>query len=359
MAIFSKKIVLVAVLDWGLGHASRSIPLINELQRQGVQVILASSSRAGLLLQKHFPELLYLECPAYDIHYRGGHFYWNILWQLPKMFLAILREHRWLIRMVKIYQIDAVISDSRFGCYHSTIPSVILTHQLNLPLRPPILAKLVNWVYHRWLRQFQAIWVPDFPNGLSGVLSYPSPFEITHFVGCLSRFTPTVSATKWDLLVVLSGPEPQRTRLEEIVLTQLQQLEGIKALVVQGKTEEENRQQINASLEVISYLSGNALLEALAGAEFVLCRAGYSSLMDLAILQKKAILIPTPGQPEQEYLAKRCERHSWAIVVPAQIDLAISDAVEMARQSNRKLGFPQMDPEQRLGKIITQFLSEL
>lgn len=356
MADSSKKNVLVAVLDWGLGHASRSIPVITALRAQGAEVILAGSGRSGLLLQKSFPELQFIECPAYTIHYRDRNFYWGMFKQLPKVFRAAFREYRWLQKVIRDHRIKAVISDSRFGCFSPIIPSVILTHQLNLPLSPVWLSKIVNFFYQRVLSRFDEIWVPDTPNGLSGKLSYPSPFMQTHYLGWLSRFDAASGMVVRDLLVLLSGPEPQRTHLEEIIRSQLRELSGLNVLLVQGKTDVEEGYSLGDQFEVVSYLSGQELQDAIASAAVVLCRSGYSSLMDMAKIGKRAILVPTPGQPEQEYLAERCRQNDWAIVTD-QNKLDLKYLLEQAgREKGKNFLHRELEGSQ-LSKRISDFLN--
>lgn len=351
-----QKVVLVAALDWGLGHASRSIPVVAELRKQGAEVILAGSGPSGLLLRKSYPQLTYVACPPYRIHYRGSSMYWSMFRQLPKIGVAVFREYFWLRKIIRDYHIQAVISDSRFGCFHPRVPSVILTHQLQLQLQPRWLSLLVNRIYQGWLRQFDEVWIPDLPNGLSGRLSHPSPFQHSRFVGYLSRFSPGGQMYQWDLLILLSGPEPQRSQLESIVRSQLDQLAGLRVLLVQGKPEKEGREVIREKQEVYSYLTGSALEAAIASSAIVLCRSGYSSLMDLARMRKRAILIPTPGQPEQEYLARRCREKSWATVVRDQHDLKLAAAVAAAKRQVLT-GFPPETQSDLLAKAIHQLLS--
>ena len=347
--------ILIAVLDWGLGHAGRSIPLIAEFRRQGAQVLLAGSGGAGLLLREAYPDLPFLECPSYHIHYRGRNMYWNMLLQLPKIFRAVAAEHYWLKRMIRSRRIDAVISDCRFGCYHPEVPSVMINHQLHLRLHPEWLSGIVQAIYRWWLRRFDAIWVPDQPDGLSGALSYPSPFAQTHYIGLLSRFKYLTRPPQYDLLVLLSGPEPQRTILEQQVLHQLKRLPRLRVLLVQGKTDQIKKTAIAPNIDLVSYLSGAALQEAIAGAGVVLCRSGYSSLMDLARMRKSAILVPTPGQPEQEYLAQRCEHQQWATVSNQQV-LDVEDVFGKASHSNRKIPDSRSGANDSLRSAVERFL---
>lgn len=329
--------------------------MIAELLRQDARVIMAGSGRAGRLLQKSFPDLKYYECPAYKVNYQGRDLYLSMLGQLPKIFRAVYLEHRWLRRIVAKEQVDAVISDSRFGCYHAAVPSVLITHQLNLQLQPAFLSHTVNWFYQNWLKRFRTIWIPDQPDGLSGALSYPTPFQSSVYIGLLSRFSSGSAAPKRDLLVLLSGPEPQRSRLEAIVLRQLETIPELKVLIVQGKTDEETAHQLGERMELVSYLAGAALEEAIRTSAVVLCRSGYSSLMDLATMHKPAILIPTPGQPEQEYLAQRCREKNWA-VVRTQSQLDIREALQAIRQQSIGFGTAQTTGPAILPAIVKDLL---
>jgi predicted glycosyltransferase len=353
-------LILVGVLDWGLGHAGRTIPVVKELQRQGAKVVLAGAGRAGILLQKECPDLPYLECPAYAVNYKGRNMFWAMFRQLPKIAAAILREHRWLRRIQGIYHFDAIISDSRFGCFHPSVPSVMVAHQLNLLLKPRWIFTIVNWFYRQLLRRFDEIWVPDHPNGLSGKLSTPSPFRNTRYLGWLSRMQPAAPAVKYELMVLLSGPEPQRSQLEEIILQQLSNdLPALSALLVQGKTEGHFKRRLaNTNTEVISFLTGEELSRALAQARFVLCRAGYSSLMDLAVLQKPAILLPTPGQPEQEYLARHCADSGWAYITREE-ELDLKQAIREVKEKHYRIAPGYLDHTGRLSQVISTFLHAL
>lgn len=342
------------MLDWGLGHASRIIPVIRALQKQNVEVILASSGRAGYLLRAECPELPYVACPAYAVQYTAKNMYWNMFRQGPKMLLAMVKEHFWLRRLVAEQKIDAVISESRFGCFHTAVPSVVVTHQLRLLLSPIWLSKLVNWMYQKMLHRFDMIWVPDIPNGLSGFLSYSSPFSSTHYIGLLSRMIVIKQEIDYDLLVLLSGPEPQRTILENQVVSQLKEIKDISVLIVQGKTDSKFESEVNA-VKIVSYLSGEDLQAAIAKASVVLCRSGYSSLMDLACMGKQAILVPTPGQPEQEYLAKRCQEQDWAYVVD-QSNFDLKEALQEINAMEGKLDLSDAITPENITKAVSLLL---
>ncbi len=229
--------------------------------------------------------------------------------QVPKFFLAIVREHFRSLSIIQRHSIDAVISDNRYGICSNGKPTVIITHQLfiKMPQKVKWMESAVNRLNHFFIKKFHHCWVPDLQGeeNLSGNLSHGTniPSNVD-FIGTLSPFSSVPSVKKYDLLVILSGPEPQRTILEEIITSQIKEL-PLRTLVVRGVTEENKRTQLNEKIEIVSHLTSQKMNEALMQSNAVICRSGYSSVMELASLSKSAILIPTPGQTEQEYLAER------------------------------------------------------
>lgn len=186
------------------------------------------------------------------------------------------------------------------------IPSVILCHQLNLPLKPRFLARIADWFHHLALSRFSEIWIPDFEgeNNLSGDLSHSNRRRRkVKFIGILSRMRRRESELEYDAAIVLSGPEPQRSILEHMLVEQAIAL-PLRTIIIQGKTRARQHYFVEEHVEVASYFTSEELNGCLAASKVVVCRSGYSSLMDLAALGKKALLIPTPGQGEQEYLAR-------------------------------------------------------
>jgi len=309
--------ILFAVLDWGLGHATRSLPLIQEACRQGALPVIASAGDAGRYLQQEVPGLAYVELPAYDIRYPYQNMVANMALQLPKIAYAAIREHRRVQQLIRTHRIKAVVSDNRFGCWSSAVPSVFLSHQLQLQAPVPVLSRMANKLNHYFLKRYDQCWIPDRPgeDSLSGALSVPPTGLAYRHLGLLSRFTnkrPHPIPGPVEVLALLSGPEPQRTYLEKELLPQLRALRGHKVLVrgtMGGK-------QLPASegLSVYNYLESEALGRILAAAKVVVCRSGYSSLMDLSAMGKRVLLIPTPGQTEQEYLASRLLQQGCATV---------------------------------------------
>lgn len=321
--------VLIGALDWGLGHAARSCELIRHYREAGWTVHLAAAGAAGRLLRAEFPELAYAELPAYRVRYPGPNMYLNIARQLPRLLRASYREHRWLRRFHRQTPLDLVISDSRFGLRHPAVPSVFLTHQTE-PILHPWIAAGVLPVYRAILRRFSAIWVPDVAGleRLSGQLSREEHYPHVSYIGPLSRFSAfaqgVTQPTVWDTVTLLSGPEPQRTRLERELLPQLQRLPGRNLLIRGLPGAQPNALPATARLSIQPVSYGTELARQLASARLVICRSGYSTLMDLRALRKPALLIPTPGQTEQQYLAHRAARQGWAQVQEqGQLDLSL------------------------------------
>lgn len=305
----NKKTVLVAPLDWGIGHATRCIPIIRHLLKSNCEVILASSGKSAILLRTEFPELQFHFIPSYNVEYplnRSMSF--SMLLQLPKIIIAIKSEQKWLVKFLKENKIDAIISDNRYGIYCKNTPSIFITHQLQIQF--PFAKSLLNSINSLLLKNFSEVWVPDLEGkqNLSGKLSQIHKLgNKVKFIGILSRFSeikPVKSAKKYDVCVVISGPEPQRTAFENIILHQLNEFPKIKGIVIRGLEDKPLLVNINEGVEVHSHLSEADFFNALCTSEIVICRSGYSTLMDLTCTGNKAVLVPTPGQTEQEYLAK-------------------------------------------------------
>jgi len=310
------KKILVAPLDWGLGHATRCIPIVQTLLHEGHQVVLAGNSTTQHILQQEFPELSFLDLPGYDMRYTASAFWlpWVLFKQIPKMLGRIKYEHAWLQQVVKDYQIDLIISDNRYGLYHEQLPSFIMCHQLQIQVpQSSWLHQKVNDWHAKQLARFRAVWIPDYvQESMAGQLSKPDKGLSVQYLGNLSRFQkPQVaSEIEWDIVILLSGPEPQRTILEELLMKP-QTGRNPRILLVRGKPESEDSTQYGEHVTVKSHLQAKKLQTAILQARLVICRSGYSTVMDLCKLHQRAILIPTPGQTEQEYLADYLMQRKW------------------------------------------------
>ncbi len=231
----------------------------------------------------------------------------TVIKQVPSLLLTIRKENTWLKEIVAQYNIDLVISDNRYGLYHDIVPSVIITHQLNIITGLGSMAdNILRRLHYRFLNRFNNVWVVDVRQapGLAGRLSHPKQLpRNTQYIGLLSQLEPVATTNSGYLLVLLSGPEPQRTLLADKLWQQVQSYTG-KVMFVEGSDEVAAKQDIPQHITYHKKISGDTLAAAVSGADMVICRSGYSTLMDLVKLNKKAILIPTPGQTEQEYLGR-------------------------------------------------------
>lgn len=301
--------ILVAPLGWGLGHATRCIPIINELISLNCTVWIAAGGDSLQLLRKEFPLLPFLNAEGHHVIYHSAKsdFRYVIARQVPAIIRSIRREHRWLKAIIAEHYFDIVISDNRYGMYYRGAYCVIITHQLGIKTGLGVWAdRIVRRLNYRRIRNFDECWIPDFAgkDNLAGALSHPPQLPPrARYIGALSRLEKREKTIKYDLLIILSGPEPRRTMWEKSLLLQLELFEG-NVLLVRGLPGNESHITSGSGKEIVNYLSSEALGAAIQQATWVVCRSGYTSVMDLVQLQQKAILVPTPGQTEQEYLAQ-------------------------------------------------------
>jgi uncharacterized protein (TIGR00661 family) len=302
--------VLVAPLDWGLGHATRCIPVIRKLVRQGHEVLIASDGRIEKLLKKEFPELTFVFLRGYRVRYFSFlPMTLSMILQIPKICGRIFREHKEVKKIVSRYRIDMIISDNRFGLWNKEIHSVYITHQVMIKCPPSLkfLEPVLYRIHKYFISKYRECHIPDDEKKLSGDLAhhYPLPTN-AKFIGTLSRWKGEKKGQaekNYDVIGIVSGPEPYRTSFEELLIDQLKK-SGLSALVISGKPEEQGEKKIGDKLLILPHLESKKLLEAVVSSKFVICRSGYSGIMDMAAIGKNAILIPTPGQTEQIYLAE-------------------------------------------------------
>ena len=331
--------VLVAPLDWGLGHATRCIPIINVLHEHNIDVLIAAEGPVAELLQKEYPAIVILPLKGYKISYSKGKglFILKMLLQFPKVIAAIMNEKKWLKKVVTRYKIDAVISDNRFGLHLSKTPCVYVTHQLFIETGNGLLNKVANWIHFRIINKFDECWVPDAAgeNNLAGKLSHPVRFprKPVKYLGILSRCKEIITEKKYDLLILLSGPEPQRSIFENTLLPQLKEIDG-NVLLVRGLPGTEKKIQIeNRNVLIHDHLSAELLNKLMQQSVNIIARSGYSTIMDLVTVQQKAILVPTPGQTEQEYLATYLMEKKLFFSC-SQENFSIQQAIESAGNFN-------------------------
>tara|TARA_R110002050_G_scaffold124544_2_gene243716 strand:- start:6840 stop:7895 length:1056 start_codon:yes stop_codon:yes gene_type:complete len=300
----SKRIVY-GVLNWGLGHATRSKLVINELLNRGFEVLVVSDGECLEWLRTEFPQLEFFDFPAYNVRYSKKNSQWlKLALQLPKINIAVKRERALLRDIVKDHKVDGIISDNRLGFYHPEVPSVYISHQLKLSFGWA--STLASLAHAHFINNFNQLWIPDTEDHLlAGDLSVPNHIKIPFkYVGPLSHFNFSRSVVSGDYIVaVLSGPEPQRTLLENKILEQWDP-QMSRLLLVRGSNETGIPTTKQDNIMIYPRLETDRLQSLISGAQLIISRSGYSSIMDYYKLDKNALLIPTPGQGEQEYLAK-------------------------------------------------------
>ncbi|MBL0146036.1 MAG: glycosyl transferase family 28 [Chitinophagaceae bacterium] len=311
---------MVAPLDWGLGHATRCIPIVNDLIKGGYKVIIAASAQTEVLLKKEFPQLLFLQLPGYNISYTKNKFWLplKILQQLPKIFYAIKTENKWLQQKIDEQKIDAVISDNRPGLYSKKAKCIYITHQLTIKAKLSFIENWLQKIHYKYINKFSECWIPDYEgeNNLAGDLSHPQKLPKTpvQYIGPLSRFVKKELPVIYDAAIILSGPEPQRTIFENIILAQIKHT-AKKLVLVRGLPNQPSNKKMNyPNVVCYNFLNSEELNNLLFQAKIIICRSGYSSIMDLEAVQKKAVIVATPGQTEQEYLAKTLAQKNKHII---------------------------------------------
>lgn len=311
--------ILVAPLDWGLGHATRCIPIINALLKRNAEVIIAGSGFSAQLLKNEFPDLKHYALTGYNPWYpnTGNAMVWAIAQQLPHFIKTINTEHSQINDLVKKEKIDVVISDNRYGCYSDRATSVFITHQANIIMPDSFkwMEPIVNYFNRQQISKFDTCWIPAPGRGPLGDMLPEKLPASTRFIGYLSRFKKLPVELKYDVVVVASGPDPQRKILVDMLRSQLTQL-SLNALIVRGQIEGEEKADTINNITEANYLSTDNLNTVLQQGKIIVARSGYSTIMDLTILGKKAIFIPTPGQTEQEYLAARLMPQKIAFSMP-------------------------------------------
>jgi len=288
-----------------LGHATRCIPIINALIETNFTPIIASDGIALEFLKKEFPKLKFYKLPGYAISYskKSKWFKFHLLLKTPTLFSAVIKEHEIVQKIIEKEQILGIISDNRFGVYSKKVPSVYITHQLK------VFSGSTTWltskIHQKIIQKFEVCWIPDVASkaNLSGALSRIKFNKIPiKYLGVLSRFNKKDIQKKYGILVLLSGVEPQRTLFENKLIKELSNFKG-NVLLVRGILKE-SKIKTASNFTVVNYLLAAELEKAILQSSLVIARSGYSTIMDLAVLNANAFFIPTPGLFEQEYLAK-------------------------------------------------------
>lgn len=316
----NQKKILICPLDWGLGHATRCMPLIEYFIEKKCEVIIAGNEKTNNLIKNEFPALKYLYIKGYEIKYSKNKFFlaFMLLKQIPKILRVIKCEHHWLQNNIEQEKIDLVISDNRYGLFTKKIPCVFITHQINIAVpQSAMIEKLLNKINHYFIKKFTHLWIPDYEeNSIAGKLSKNTIHHSNlSYIGILSRFNFQENVQKkYKYLFLISGPEPQRNIFEQLIFNQIKEIKS-PVLVIRGLPDSNPILNENNYITITNHLSKSDLQNAILQSEIIICRSGYSTIMDLIKLNKHAILIPTPAQTEQEYLASYLVEKKWFLIL--------------------------------------------
>jgi spore coat polysaccharide biosynthesis predicted glycosyltransferase SpsG len=306
--LITNKTIFFSALDWGLGHATRCVPIIRALEKNN-KIIIGVTPLTRIIFDEEFPQLEKINVPAYNIKYSSVFPLWlKLLLDWPGISRVIKEENNLLRKIISENKIDAVISDSRFGLYSKKVKSIFITHQLFL--KTPFANSISQKLNRNYILNFDEIWIPDFEDNeksLSCELSHGEHFHHTvKYIGPKSRLVKKEnSGKKYDYLFLISGPEPQQSILKKLLIEKCKNYPILRFAVVLPKHKAYETEQGHPHLDFFLSPDNNRLSELISQSEKIICRSGYSTLMDLHFLNKKnIILVPTPGQTEQEYLAQ-------------------------------------------------------
>ena len=315
---------MISPLNWGLGHATRCIALIKAFEEKGWEVIIGAEKQGHALLKAEFPLKKIIHLPGVEIKYsRNLPFVIKLVFQLPKILFQIYQEHLRLQKIIDTYAIDLVVSDNRYGLFSKKVPSIFMTHQLHV--KPPKLLSAFSGLLFRinlsFIRRFDRLWVPDYETSptLAGKLSHPPLKDFTDYLGPLSRFSFAEANPEFDFCLVLSGPEPQRTIFEKKALNTIPG--HATGTIIRGLPGASTTPEVKENIRIYNHLPSDEFQNYLLKSRTVICRSGYSSVMDLVTLKKPAVFVPTPGQTEQEYLARHLEGNSFSWITQKEFSL--------------------------------------
>lgn len=356
--------IFVSPLAWGLGHATRDIPIIRELASHGHDVTIATSGSALELLKKECPGCQFIHFEDYPAPYSSTRFFLpKFFANIPRLLRALADEKKMTDHLLSKNKYDAIISDSRLGVYSEEIPSFFISHQLRFSvpyyIRPvETFSQYINEHFHK---KFERVIIPSNSpdvDCISGKLCQSMRKTTNmkaYYAGILSSVRKIDVPEDLDFLIIISGPEPQRTKLEEIILKQVQELPGEK-MVLLGRPQENLEKKLDGHTSVKSYVTDEEKAVLMNRAQFIISRSGYTTMMDIAEIEKKfGLFIPTPGQTEQEYLSEYYEKQGW-FYSKSQYKLNLPDDIEKAKEYN---GFPLMSKsEDNVKRLYEEVFAE-
>lgn len=296
--------IFISPLDWGLGHTTRCIPIIKALQGLNTEIWIGVNQEQKKILELELENVQYINFKGYNITYPSSEaMAFKMSLQIPKILSKINSEKRELKKLINQFKFDLIISDNRFGLYSEKVPSIYITHQINIQA-PLGIDRVLHTLHQQYISKFKQCWIPDDQNNSLGGNLSKSLRSNHHYIGALSRFSSPIVSLKseYKYLAIISGPEPQRSVFENKIIKRFNSTSE-KCAILGGKPLIEQQLELK-NIDYFPHLPSSLFLDLVSLSEKVICRPGYSSIMDFATLQRPVYFIPTPGQTEQEYLAK-------------------------------------------------------
>lgn len=328
--------ILICPLEWGLGHTARMIPMARALRDMNNKIIIGSGEEHLAMFRKELPGLTYINFSGFRPGYsRFLPQYLSMLLKTPLLLYQIIREHYSLKKIIREHSIDIVISDNRFGLWNRKITSVYITHMPLIPFPKPFrFLEFVGISLHRaFIKKYSLCFIPDLPGELnvSGRLSHGLKLpDNIRYTGILSRFNTSSQRDKEKTekfqhnTVILSGPEPQRGILRQKLTVLLKDNLPI-TVMLEGNPGKEYSSETSGNIRFINHLLSREMEEMITGSQSIITRSGYTTIMELISLNCSALLIPTAGQTEQEYLAEYLSEKGWFYTISqSKIEAAIS-----------------------------------
>jgi hypothetical protein len=299
-----KDVVLVAPLNWGLGHAARCIPIIQFLALRCKKVVIAADGEALFLLQREFPHLKSYKLASYKVRYRFDSIFLNVVYMIPSILRALFSDLYKADSLVKLTGATVIISDNRLTFRNKRAINLYMTHQYFILHSYKWVGTLASHLHQYFIRKFSACLIPDFPGSASlcPALSGPEAPE-KYFMGPLTRIRYKPQPSRWDIVFLPTGPEPQRSVFANVISDELTKLTEYSILMVGSKSLSPVYALPPPHIDVVEWPSSQEMEDILNASRLLISRSGYTTCMDIFHLPLCAILIPTPGQTEQEYLA--------------------------------------------------------
>lgn len=358
--------ILICPLEWGLGHAARMLPMARKLQTLNNKIFIGSGEKHLDLFRAEMDDITCITFPGFTPSYsRRFPQYLVMLLQTPRLLYHIISEHHRLKKIIRDYDIDIIISDNRFGLWNNKVKSVYVTHMPLIPLPKTLrFLEFTGIILHRFIiRKYKYCFIPDLPGevNLTGRLSHGIKLPANvRFIGILSRFSSSDNIKKPEKvtpehnIVILSGPEPQRGILKHKLTGLFKETEP-GTIFLEGNPGKETVTTKERNLTYINHLRTQEMGMMLRGSKSIISRSGYTTIMDLVSLNCSALLIPTPGQTEQEYLAEYLAEKGWFSTISQKmiyegIQLPTTDAnwpYEVTEQSDILL-------DNALGELLKQ-----